>query len=65
MRKVRQRFTYSELSEIQYSEDEDENLNLVNVEENVENVRYLPDLTDTGNFHKFYPFNRYYTPYIT
>ena len=50
MRKIRQRFTYSELSEIQYSEDEDENINLVNVQENQENVRYLPDLTDTGKF---------------
>ena len=50
MKKVRQRFTYSELSEIQYSEDEDENISLLNVQENQENVRYLPDLTDTGKF---------------
>ena len=46
MKKFGQRFSYSELNEIQYSEDEDENINVVSVEEN---ARYLPDLTDTGN----------------
>ena len=58
MKKVRQRFSYSELSEIQYSEDEDENLSLANVEEIRENVRYLPDLTDTGNFPDQIPYQK-------
>ena len=47
MKKFGQRFSYSELNEIQYSEDDDENINVVSAEEN---ARYLPDLTDTGNF---------------
>ena len=47
MKKFGQRFSYSELNEIQYSEDEDENINVLSAEEN---ARFLPDLTDTGNF---------------
>ena len=47
MKKFGQRFSYSELNEIQYSEDEDENINVVSAEEN---ARFLPDLTDIGNF---------------
>ena len=58
MKKVRQRFSYSELSEIQYSEDEDENISLANAEENQENVRYLPDLTDIGNFPDQIPYKK-------
>ena len=49
MKKIRQTFTYTEKSDIQFSEDEEEILHLFEERLSEEYNRYLPDLTDAGN----------------